>query len=537
MDGEVPSPSPSRKLGFTYRLFRSFFRFLTSIWFREVNLVDDESLGDEAGVLFITWHPNGLIDPMLMTARLPGRVTTLVHHRLFNFPFVGWLFRAAGVIPIGTTGPEMLNIVRGPSTAAVLATSAEELANGGRVLMFPEENTHGASTVQHVRSGVSRLLLSAYRKADALGRPRPRLVPVGLHYSNSHRFRERAAIVLERAMALPEPPAEGNGEAWVEAVTNAIEVELGRVNHAKSTWRDRTLIWKGRSVVHAEKMRQSGEALTPPSYAEAVLGARRLRAGWEYMVLHDPRAANELVELCEAHFQELDRRSLRPIDIDARPPELTASGYLRVLGSWLWSLVWMFGLVTWGAMIGNYVPYKFQSLVDRWNRSRGMDDSLLGSVKVLSSLVVFPLWWLLLSLSLVWTLLDDQSPVYSGLASHQLLRYVTDLPAAGMFVFFMVFWPLAARAHMKLYARLVRSTRRLRQWTAWKDETNEWQRLVTTQRSIAARLVGLGAALVLPGDPDWEDPPAGHDDVSVVRPRGASPAGASNSPISAQGFE
>jgi hypothetical protein len=255
------------------------------------------------------------------------------------------------------------------------------------------------------------------------------------------------------------------------------------------------------------------------------------------MVVHDPGAANELVEFCEAHFQELDHRSLRPIDIDARPPALTASGYLRVLGSWLWSLVWMFGLVTWGAMIGNYLPYKFQSLVDRWNRSRGMDESLLGSVKVLSSLVVFPLWWLLLSLSLVWTLLDEQSPVYSGLSSHQLLRYVTDLPAAGMFVFFMLFWPLAARAHMKLYARLARSTRRLRQWAAWKDESNEWQRLVATQRSIAERLVGLGAALVLPGDPDWEDPPAGHDDVSVVRPREGPSAGASDSGISAQGFE
>jgi len=128
-----------------------------------------------------------------------------------------------------------------------------------------------------------------------------------------------------------------------------------------------------------------------------------------------------------------------------------------------------------------------------------------------------------LSISLVWALLDTESPVFIALSSHQILQYITELPALGMFVFFMLFWPLSARAHMKLYARLVLSTRRLRRWAAWKDDTNDWQRLVTTQRSIAERLVNLGAALVLPGDEDWEDPPAGQDDVMVVRPRSDPP--------------
>lgn len=529
MDGSVQTETPQPSGGLTYRLFRAFFRFLTSIWFREVNLVDDETLGDDAGVLFITWHPNGLIDPMLMTSRLPGKVTTLVHHRLFRIPLVGWLFRAAGVVPIGAISKTGRNFALGPSTEQVLALAAEELASGGRVLMFPEETTHGSSTVQHVRSGVSRLLLAAYRHADAVGRPRPRLVPVGLHYSNSHRFRERAAIVLERAVTLPEPPtspSEGKAtseEDWIAAVTEAVGVELKRVNLSKTTWRDRTLIWKGRSVVHAEKMRQAGQPLAPPTYAEAIMGARRLRAGWEYMAENDPAAASTLVTMCEAHFTELDQRSLRPIDVDTRPPELRLGGYLALLGSWLWAMVWMFGLVTWGAMLGNYLPYKCQTLVERFTRSKGVDDSLLGSVKVLTSVVLFPLWWLVLSISLVWALLDAESPVFIALASHQLLQYITELPALGMFVFFMLFWPLSARAHMKLYARLVLSTRRLRRWAAWKDDTNDWQRLVTTQRSIAERLVNLGAALVLPGDEDWEDPPAGQDDVMVVRPRSNPP--------------
>ena len=83
MDGSS-SGHTFRRMPVLYRFIRSFFRIITGIWFREINLVDDEHIADESGVLFVTWHPNGLIDPMLMTARLRGRVSTLLHHRLFR---------------------------------------------------------------------------------------------------------------------------------------------------------------------------------------------------------------------------------------------------------------------------------------------------------------------------------------------------------------------------------------------------------------------------------------------------------------------
>ena len=66
-----------QKLPLSYRICRRFFRFLTNIWFREINIVDDENLPKEGGILYITWHPSGLIDPMLMMSTLPGRLTTV----------------------------------------------------------------------------------------------------------------------------------------------------------------------------------------------------------------------------------------------------------------------------------------------------------------------------------------------------------------------------------------------------------------------------------------------------------------------------
>jgi len=533
-------PPPASALSLPYRIFRAFFRFLTSIWFREVNVVDDEFISDEAGALFISWHPNGLIDPMLMTAKLPQRVTTLVSHRLFKLPLVSLPFRAAGVVPLTAAAMPFSRRTSSEISSDVLSAAATTLANGGSVLMFPEEKTHAEASVQSIRSGAARLLLEAVRKAQEQGLPPPRLVPVGLHYSDSHRFRERAAIVLERNMVFPNPPEEpdeGADKAWVTDLTSAIGVELQRANLAKSTWRERMLIWKARSMVQAEKQRQSGEELRPLSYAESVLGARRLRAGWEYLAVHDAAAAGELVQDCEAHFDELERRNLRPHDVDSRPEKLTFSGFFRILISWLWSVAWMFGLVTWGAILGNYVPYKFQSLLEKITRRANVDDSLQGSIKVLSSVLVFPIWWLALTTTFVWLLLDPNSPVSVAMASHEVLQYVTMLPAVGAFVFFMLFWPLTARAHMKLYARFVRSTRRLRQWRSWQDVEHQWGQLSATQGRLAERLVALGAGLVLPGDPDWEDPPLGKDDAAVVRQRSTAEVAERSIGNFAQGFE
>ena len=95
-EASVSTPKPP----LSYRLCRRFYRFLTNIWFREINIVDDENLPKEGGLLYITWHPSGLIDPMLMTSVLPGQLTTVAKHTLFRIPVLGRLLRASSVVPI-----------------------------------------------------------------------------------------------------------------------------------------------------------------------------------------------------------------------------------------------------------------------------------------------------------------------------------------------------------------------------------------------------------------------------------------------------
>ena len=510
---------------FSYRLVRRFYRFLTNVWFREITVVDQENIPEEGGVLYITWHPSGLIDPMLMTSIVDEQLTTVGKHTLFRTPLLGRLLKASGVVPIERLQDVDDSKASRERNQLQLRTLSSTLAAGGNVLIFPEGETHADSSVRRVRSGAAWVLLDAIREADNRGLPRPKVVPVGLHYSESQRFRERAAVVMERVMEVPPVPQGGNesperhqhDRTWVSEVTERFEVELQRANHSKTTWAERTMIWRGRSLVYAEKQRQTGEELKKPSYAASVLAARRLRAGWEFMGKHEPASTSALAKRCESHFGILEQRGITPYDVDARPERLSFLTYVKHFGHWIWALVWMFGLVTWSAIAGNYVPYKANGFLSRALKRRAIDASVIGTVKVLSAVVMFPVWWVVASAIITWSLLSAASPVNGLLLSHWLLLEITKFPGFGVFLLFMIWWPVSARLHLKLYARLVTSYQNLNRWEIWKDDSKDWALLVEEQRRLSAELVALGSGLVLPGDPDWKDPPAGHDDAASVR--------------------
>lgn len=522
-----PSGPGKAKVNRGYRFARRLFRSLVSVWFREINIVDDENIPPEGGVIFIAWHPSGLIDPMLLNASLPGKISIIAKHTLFKLPVIGRLLRSAGGVPIERAQDSNDKAGASARNAQMLGEVSSVVANGGRLMIFPEGTTHADSGVRKVRSGAGRILLAARREANEKGLPEPQLVPIGLHYSNSQRFRERAAVVIERSMEFPPLPdlvadeevQDQSDRAWVAHVTEAIGTELERASLSKTSWRERTLIWKGRSLAYAERARMNEGKLEKPSYAHAVLGARRVRAGWDFMALHKPELASEIVEEAEEHFESLEHRGITPYDVDARPERLSASGFMKALFSWLWAGAWMFGLISWGAMLGNIVPYKANALLVRRMKAKGAGESIIGTIKILSAIVFFPLWWILASMGATWLLLNSASPVNELLQLHWLLQPLADLPYYLVFCVFFIWWPVSAKAHLKLFAKVVVSYRALKRWQSWRSDEVDWDELVARQRRLAGRLVGVGEGLILPGDPDWVDPPAGQDDVVSVRLR------------------
>ena len=291
---------------------RIFSRSLISVWFRELDVVDNENIPQEGGIMYVAWHPSGLIDPLLLHASLPGKLSILAKHTLFKIPLLGRLLKAGGGLPIYRASDSDNLEVSKNKNQDMLENVGKKISNGGKLLLFPEGKTHTDSEVKKAKTGAARIMLIALRSAEENNKIAPNIIPVGLHYSNSKKFRERGAVILERPMKLPNLPpiVENNNEQqtidrqWVSQVTEFIEAELKRASHSKISWEERRLIWQGRSVVYAERAIKKGRKIRRLSFAESVLGARRMRAGWEYFAANDPKKIENILIKSKNHFEE-----------------------------------------------------------------------------------------------------------------------------------------------------------------------------------------------------------------------------------------
>ena len=192
---------------------------------------------------------------------------------------------------------------------------------------------------------------------------------------------------------------------------------------------------------------------------------------------------------------------------------------MKALSIWIWSAAWMLGLVTWSAIIGNVPPYQANYLLMWYLKKGKISESILGTMKIMSSIILFPLWWVISSLSLTWLLLSSSSPVFSLLNMHWLLARLTLLNPILVFLILLVWWPISGKMHLKLYARLVQSWRMLKRWRMWRNDKHDWSTLQQRQDSIGEQLINLGDSLILPGDPDWVEPNTGSDDILSVKYR------------------
>ena len=169
--------------------------------------------------------------------------------------------------------------------------------------------------------------------------------------------------------------------------------------------------------------------------------------------------------------------------------------------------------------MGNVPPYQANYLTMWQLRKRGAEESIYGTLKIGVAVIMFPIWWIFVSLAVTVMFLATESPIYILLNKHWLLAYFTQINPVIMFFVLMFWWPTSGKLHMKLYSRLVWNWRNLKRWKNWRKNQQYWKELHTRQRNIGAMLIDLGDGLVLPGDEEWQDPITGSDDYNYVKSR------------------
>lgn len=331
-------------------------------------------------VLLVANHPNGLIDPAVVVNTAGRPVRMLAKAPLFDMPGISLLVKGVGALPVyrSKDGADTAQ------NAATFQSVSDALQGGSAVLIFPEGISHDEPQLQRLKTGAARMALAALQA----GATELVVVPIGLTYRDKARFRSEVATLV--GPPLPVAPfldaAHGPDDpVVVRALTEAIDAALREVTVNLEAWEDLPLldavdaIWRIGDPERAARLKRLADGVA----------ALRTRAP-ERLAAVRARVAEWLERLKRLGLRA---RDFAPEHGEARArPTRALSFALRQLALALLG----FPVATFGAL---FFAVPFWAVHAVFLLARPTPD-VAASVKVVSSLVFFPLWhatatWLL----------------------------------------------------------------------------------------------------------------------------------------------
>jgi 1-acyl-sn-glycerol-3-phosphate acyltransferase len=396
------------------RWARRFVHLILSIalrlFFRRIEIGGARHVPTDEPLIFVSNHPNGLIDPALIFCALPRRISFLAKSTLFRIPVIRWLVQAVESLPLYRRVDADEDVSKNRRT---FEQCHALLAQNRCIALFPEGVSHNAARLLPVKTGAARIALGAISVAQpATGESAQpatgdgahilpgalKIVPVGLYYTSKTSFRSEALIrigapIEARAVrldALGEPPREAvrelsdRIEESLREVTLNVEDddELGVVTKAQELFSSLYESLSLRQTLSAEfdLRRRIAEKLSPAS-AEPGKDEDALR--------------RRLVQ----HEEELGA-----LGINAENLSLLTHTRWNVFRHFLLRgalVLLLLPLSIPGALL--HLPAFFVcDLLSRFYRRHGVDE-IAPTVKILAAIALMPLTWLVVAaLSYLW---------------------------------------------------------------------------------------------------------------------------------------
>jgi 1-acyl-sn-glycerol-3-phosphate acyltransferase len=377
---------------------RTALRALARLFFRDVEVAGARDVPADRGGLVVSWHPNGLVDPWLVTAFCPRPVVFGARHGLFRWPLLGFVLRRLGTVPLVRAADVSAasSARRQEANRNSLDALASRVAAGSFAALFPEGESHDEPHPIELRTGAARLYYEARRRL-APGSPPPAIVPVGLHYDKKQLFRARALVWFHPPLALPpaldltpapDEPTEAARQR-ARALTSEIERALHEAALATEDWQLHVLMHRARKLVRAERAARAGADPGRPGLEEKALGFARVRAGYLALRARDPARLARLKDRVESYDADLRALRLEDHHLD-RSPRLLSPWLLAIL---VLQLVLVFllmpPLLALGYVVNGPTALGVLALC-RLAARRKKDEA---SIKVLVGLVAFPATW------------------------------------------------------------------------------------------------------------------------------------------------
>ncbi len=361
------------------RIIVALLRLALRVYFKRIEVLGSEEVPLNLPVIFVLNHPNALVDPVFLLCLSPRRVSFLAKAPLFRMPVIGFFVKAMDSLPVYRRQDEGEDVSKNQET---FVAARQLLARGGTIGICPEGVSHDEPGLRPIKTGAARISLAAVSTGDVSNL---RIVPAGLYYTSKTHFRSSALLYFGKPILVEPVTLEPDGtpsRADVRNLSARIEKVLREVildaQHEEAL----------NTIARAKRIFSSGTGEEESLINELQLQQRFLKEYGELQKLQPERLRRLEVRMVRFE-EELNQAGVEADELS--PPRSTF--YV------LWRIVWrtaLFILMLGPAAIGTFIHFPAYRLGGylATKLSRESDD-VISTIKIVSSLLLFPLTWLI----------------------------------------------------------------------------------------------------------------------------------------------
>lgn len=383
-------------------------------FFRNVQVKGLENIPARGPLLFVSNHPNTILDPIVIGRFINRKVFFLAKGSLFRSKFTKWLLPKFSMIPVYRVQDDPLLMQHNDE---MFSKCFEHLKNQGAILIFPEGISLTNRQLRKIKTGSARIALGAEATNNfKLG---VKIVSIGLNYFDPHRFQSDLFINIDEPITVEdyETLYKQDEFAAVNKLTDEIRTRLEKQIIAIEDAEIDQLVKNIEVVYKSQLLKDLG--YTPKIKEHDFLVIKAINKEVHYYWEHQPERVVRFKKEIDRYFRLLGRLAL-----DDRILK-KFSRKSSILGDTLKDSVYMlpgFPVFIFG-FVNNYLPYRLPGII---TKRAGASRDYHGSLFMLIGTLTFILFYAL------------QITLVQYFLQHILLTicYAIALPVTGFFAWF-----------------------------------------------------------------------------------------------------
>ena len=397
-----------------YHLLLSLFKITVRLFFSSFKVKGRVNIPSNKPLLIVANHPSTFMDPIVIAIAANRKIHFIAKGEAFRSKFAKWILPKFSMIPIYRKehDPQMTH-----KNDETFEKVYEILEKGGAVIIFPEGISITDRILKKLKTGTMRMALGAEARNDF--KLDVHILPMGLNFSNPHRFRSKVEIRIGQAI-----PVKEYEEAYIKDNFKAIHELKERVRVSieglifcvDSPDTDQ-LIARIESIYKRNFLdKQNKRHLVMD---EEIRISELVRERVNYFIKNDPSRVENMSLQLENHAE-----LMKTLNLDGEIVDVVGGEKLKFAFKDYLYFIFGFPIFLFG-FLNNYLPYKLPGILANKMNSRA---DFRGSILMASGTFIFLIFYVIQTI-LIYHFTVDVSIFITP-------AYLLLLPITGLFAYY-----------------------------------------------------------------------------------------------------